>query len=91
MVMARRHDSAWPEESWTVRAGRYPQRDTIHEGAAYYVGPADRTRGVRVARPPDERYLASLILAQALRADPRQLMPFEEIKALGLGTGMIWA
>jgi hypothetical protein len=49
------------------------------------VGPNnDHGSAVRVVEP-DERHVAALIVAQALRAHPEEPLTIDEVEALGLG------
>jgi hypothetical protein len=67
---------------WTVRAtgvGAHGRCDHV------CIGPNnDRSTAVRVSGP-DERHLAALIVAQALRDDPEETLTRDEVAALGLG------
>jgi hypothetical protein len=68
---------------WTVRATRVraPDRDRCDHVC---VGPnADGRTAMRVMEP-DERHLAALIVAQALRVEPDETLTFGEVEALGL-------
>ncbi len=69
---------------WTVRAtgiGAHGRDRCEH----VCVGPNnDRSTAVRVSGP-DERHLAALIVAQALRDDPEETLTRDEVAALGLG------
>jgi hypothetical protein len=69
---------------WTVRAtgiGAHGRTRCDH----VCVGPNnDRSTTVRVSGP-DERHLAALIVAQALRDDPDETLTRDEVAALGLG------
>ena len=69
---------------WTVRATRTRSQDRDRSDR-FCVGPNDATStAVRVSEP-DERHLAALIVAQALRAEPAETLSYDEVKALGLG------
>jgi hypothetical protein len=65
---------------WTVRATRIRAHDRDH----VCVGPNnDRRMAMRILGP-DERHLAALIVAQALRVDPEETLTFDEVETLGL-------
>jgi hypothetical protein len=69
---------------WAVRATRVRAPDRDHSDHVC-VGPNnDRLTALRVLEP-DERRLAALIVAQALRVEPEEALTFGEIEALGLG------
>lgn len=69
---------------WTVRATRIDSHDRERPNH-FCVGPnSDRSTAVPVVEH-DERHLAALIVAQALRVDPAETLTFDEIEALGLG------
>lgn len=68
---------------WAVRATRIraPDRDRCDHVC---VGPNDDRRMAMRISEPDERHLAALIVAQALRVDPEETLTFDEVEALGL-------
>jgi hypothetical protein len=67
---------------WTVRATLHDARGGRAGHAC--VGPNHaHGRAVRL-RDPDERHLAALIVAQALRADPDEALTADEVDVLGL-------
>ena len=63
---------------WAVRATRV-RADHV------CVGPNNDGRPAVRVLEPDERRLAALIVAQALRVEPEEPMTFGEVEALGLG------
>jgi hypothetical protein len=68
---------------FTVRATRI--RADVHGGRDHVsVGPNDARRTAMHVPEPDERHLAALILAQALRVEPDEMVTVDEIRALGL-------
>jgi hypothetical protein len=88
--------------SSTVLRARKPARDpapwTVAAGTCLsspltplaFVGPTGSTR-TRLLRDPDERRLAALIVLQALRDDPHELLTHEEASASGLAGNLVWA
>ncbi|ODU04374.1 MAG: hypothetical protein ABS81_10770 [Pseudonocardia sp. SCN 72-86] len=72
--------------AWTVSAGICT--DTAVPLA--FVGPTNSPR-TRLLRNPDERHLAALIVLQALRDDPEELLTHDEAAACGLADGLMWA
>ncbi len=68
---------------WAVRATRIraPDRDRCDHVC---VGPNDDCRIAMRIVEPDERHLAALIIAQALRVNPEETLTFDEVEALGL-------
>ncbi|GAY08222.1 hypothetical protein [Pseudonocardia sp. N23] len=77
VVLARRPAPA--NGPWTVRAGWCAD----DSGARAFVGPADGHRA-RLVRSRNSRSLAALILVQALRDDPDELVSLGEAAACGL-------
>ena len=71
------------QTQWVVRATRiraYGGERCNH----VCVGPnSDSQTAIRVLEP-DERHLAAIIVAQALRHKPEEMLTFAEIEALGL-------
>jgi hypothetical protein len=67
---------------WAVRATRVRARG---RGDHVCVGPNNDGRPAVRVLEPDERRLAALIVAQALRVEPEEPMTFGEVEALGLG------
>jgi hypothetical protein len=83
VVRARRADCT--SSAWTVVAG------VCGTGPApplAYVGPAG-SASTNVVRGPDERHLAALVVLQALRAAPHELLTHDEASASGLGVDLI--
>jgi hypothetical protein len=71
---------------WTVAAGicrGYPLTPLA------FVGPTGSTR-TRLLRDPDERHLAALIVLQAHRDDPHELLTHDEASASGLAANLVW-
>jgi hypothetical protein len=85
VLLARR--TASRPGPWTVTAGTFSSAATRSRA---FVGPADSTR-TRVLRTPDERHLAALVVLQALRDDPRELLTHDEAAACGLADDLNWA
>jgi hypothetical protein len=86
----RRHEEGWGPRFAALAGpgrfgwGRVPSVALVED---FYVGPdaadADATSTAQVgARTPE--LIAKLIVAQARKADPTQLLSFDEIEALGL-------
>ncbi|MFC5948255.1 hypothetical protein ACFQH9_08200 [Pseudonocardia lutea] len=72
--------------TWTVSAGRCGGT----EAPLAYVGPAGSPRA-RLLRNPDERRLAALVVLQALREDPDELVTHDEAIVCGLADDLVWA
>ena len=68
---------------WTVRATRVRASDR-DRGDHVCVGPNNDGRTAMRVLEPDERHLAALIVAQALRVEPDETLTFGEVEALGL-------
>ncbi|WP_433502605.1 hypothetical protein ACQP04_22835 [Pseudonocardia halophobica] len=84
--LLRARTAARDHAPWTVIAGTCHN----HPAPRAFVGPAGSTR-TRVLREPDERHLAALVVLQALRRDPHELLTHDEASASGLADNLIWA
>lgn len=76
---------AMGDPAWTVIAGISSDPST----PLTFIGPTDSTR-TRLLRDPDERHLAALIVLQAQRDNPRELLTHDEATASGLADNLIW-
>ncbi|MEU7811181.1 hypothetical protein [Pseudonocardia sp. NPDC049154] len=76
---------AMSDPAWTVIAGTCNDPST----PLAFVGPTGSTR-TRLLRDPDERHLAALIVLQAFRDDPHELLTHGEATASSLADNLIW-
>jgi hypothetical protein len=71
------------ETHFTVRATRIRAHDR-NRCDHLCVGPNNDRRGAMRILEPDERHVAALIVAQALRVNAEETVTFDEVEALGL-------
>ncbi|GAA4843921.1 hypothetical protein ACFQ34_06860 [Pseudonocardia benzenivorans] len=77
--------------SWTVTADVVTGDPTAggDAGPLAFVGPAGSPVS-RVLRAPDERRLAAVVVLQALRRSPDELLTHDEARAAGLADDIVW-
>ncbi|MHA6797714.1 hypothetical protein ACVGVM_30050 (plasmid) [Pseudonocardia bannensis] len=73
------------DPAWTVIAGTCNGPSTP---LAFIATTA--STGRRLLRDPDERHFAALIVLQALRDNPHELLTYDEARAFGLADSLIW-
>jgi hypothetical protein len=93
LLAGRRHDApngglwaARARREWPGRAAAAPTDDV----AVLWAGPDDDgvTTPVRVVTDSDERQIAALVVAQALRSDPSRPLNAGEIHTIGLSAAI---